>query len=230
MWYRNDLKRQAKECLKPQYWTAVGVSLIIAIIMAIIMAIASLSGISDMPYSNNTESCSIPVLLSVLEILLVVFLVNPLSVGLYKFFLIMSNRKAALGDVFQVFKEGYGQTVMAMFFMAIFIFLWSLLLIIPGIIKSYSYRMVPFIMAHNPEIGWRRAFQISKTTTQNEKFNIFVLDLSFILWYLLCAVTFGIAYIFFQPYLSATYAQLYFALRKKAINENICTEEELPAI
>ncbi|MBQ2067167.1 MAG: DUF975 family protein, partial [Clostridiales bacterium] len=106
--------------------------------------------------------------------------------------------------------------------------LWSLLFLIPGIIKSYSYFMVPYIAADNPELPSSRVFEISKQTMKGEKWNLFVLQLSFILWHLGCLITCGFGYLFLTPYLEATYAELYACLKTKAMREGIIAEGELP--
>ena len=112
--------------------------------------------------------------------------------------------------------------------MNIKIFLWGLLFIIPGIIKSYEYYMVPYILAENPGIDSRRAFELSKEMTRDEKFDIFLLALSFIGWYLLGAITCGIGILFLEPYYQATFAELYQVMREKAFRFNFCNESELP--
>ena len=95
------------------------------------------------------------------------------------------------------------------FFVGLFTALWSLLFVIPGIIKGYSYYMAMYILAENPEIGALEAINRSKAMMDGHKMELFVLNLSFIGWYLLCAVTFGIAGIWVIPYVSATTANFY---------------------
>lgn len=105
--------------------------------------------------------------------------------------------------------------------MNIYLLLWTLLFVIPGIMKSYEYRMVPYILSENPHIDLSDAIKISKEMTSNEKWEIFVLDLSFIGWYLLGALFFGLGGIFVTPYHEATVAKLYEYYR-----ENIPLEEQ----
>ena len=95
------------------------------------------------------------------------------------------------------------------------VFLWSLLFIIPGIIKSYEYCMIPYILAENPEIEMDRAFEISRKMTKGEKWKIFVLGLSFIGWYLLGLLCCCVGTIFVDPYSEATYAELYQVMRDR---------------
>ena len=91
----------------------------------------------------------------------------------------------------------------------------------------YAYRMVPYILADNPNIGHRRAIDLSNQMTMGEKFEIFVLDLSFLGWYLLGVLAFGIGVLFVQPYYDATNAELYFELRQQALDRGLTTAEEL---
>lgn len=97
--------------------------------------------------------------------------------------------------------------------MNLYIFLWFLLLIIPGIIKSYEYMFIPYLLAENPDMDIKEVFKKSKEMTNNQKGNMFVLDLSFIGWYFLGALII-IGAVFVAPYHEATRAQLYFELKE----------------
>ena len=95
-----------------------------------------------------------------------------------------------------------------------FLFLWTLLLIIPGIVKAYEYRMVPYILAEQPDINYSDAFSISKQMMDGQKMDTFILDLSFIGWTLLETITCGLTGIFWsQPYIDAVNGELYVWLR-----------------
>ena len=95
------------------------------------------------------------------------------------------------------------------FLVGLFTALWSLLLYVPGIIKAISYSQSMFILAENPDIGAREAIDRSKAMMEGHKMEYFVLMLSFIGWFLLCAITCGIAAIWAIPYISATMANFY---------------------
>ena len=99
--------------------------------------------------------------------------------------------------------------VKTMFIKSLFTFLWGLLLIIPGIIKWYSYRMVPYILAENPNIDSFEAIEISKGMTDGYKMDMFFLDLSFIGWFILGSMLFGIGNILVMPYYNGTHAEVY---------------------
>jgi uncharacterized membrane protein len=96
----------------------------------------------------------------------------------------------------------------------IFLILWSLLLIIPGIVKYYEYLMVPYLLAENPYLSREEAFAESKRMMDGEKWNAFVLDLSFLGWILLSELTAGLVGVFYvNPYVNGTHAALFEALR-----------------
>lgn len=144
-----------------------------------------------------------------------IFLLNPLKVGCYKWYLYNRKENPQVGVLGDAFKNNYFGTVEIMFCKELFIFLWSLLLVIPGIIKSYEYQMVPYIIAENPNISRREAFEMSKTMMDGEKWNSFVLDMSFILWYFasgMCCGILGILYVF--PYVQLTRVELYVKLKE----------------
>ena len=106
---------------------------------------------------------------------------------------------------FDRFKEGFLQS----FLRELYIFLWSFLLIIPGIVKSYAYAMTPFIMAENPDMSAKEAIEASKQLMHGHKDELFTLDLTFFGWGLLAALTLNIGYIFLNPYKNAAYAVFY---------------------
>lgn len=99
------------------------------------------------------------------------------------------------------------------FLVGLFTYLWSLLLIIPGIVKAYSYSMALFILAENKGKSALECINESKELTSGHKMDLFVLSLSFIGWFLLVSITFGIAYIWVGPYMQATFANAYATLK-----------------
>ena len=108
-----------------------------------------------------------------------------------------------------------------MFLRTLFVSLWSLLFIIPGIIKQYEYMMIPFLLAENPQMNRKEAFEKSRQMMKGNKWAAFVLDLSFIGWSLLGIITFGLVNIFFAgPYQYLTQSQLYFRLKEQQKEES----------
>ncbi len=141
---------------------------------------------------------------------------DPLIVGGKKYFLVArkgSNTKVSiLGEVFR--KEHWWNIVVIMFLRNIYNALWYLT-IIGGVIKTYEYRMIPYILAENPKIKRKEAFEISKKMMKGNKWKTFILDISFFGWYFLSILTFGILGILYvNPYNAATIAELYIELKK----------------
>ena len=164
----------------------------------------------------------------VIGTLLEIFVMNPIKVGGYNFFNRQREGTSKFTNIFGGFAHGhYKASIRNMFLKDLYEFLWSMLFVIPGIIKSYSYWMVPYITAANPNLSASRVFEISKKTMSGEKWRTFVLQLSFIGWELLAILTFGVGAYFLAPYQETTYAELYAVLRQKAIANGIATEAEL---
>ena len=149
-------------------------------------------------------------------ILIRIFVLAPFEVGGARFFLENSMQKAGLGTMLFGFQYGYyGKTVWTLFLKNLYIFLWSLLLLIPGIVKSYEYYMVPYLLADYPEISTEDAFRISREMMNGEKWNTFVLDLSFIGWKILSSISFGLVGFFYaNPSEYATDAELFLVLKQ----------------
>lgn len=157
------------------------------------------------------------------------FVSGPIVVGKNRYFMEHRGFGSRFERLFFSFKSGrYLNIVKIMFWRDIKVFLWSLLFVIPGIIKSYEYCMVPYILAENPQISCERAFELSKLMTRGEKWKIFVLDLSFIGWYFLGALCCCVGGIFVNPYYEATYAELYQVMREKAHGLGFSDFAELP--
>ena len=179
---------------------------------------------------SQLDEDDLPLILAIIggvvgAILLCVFLVelliiNPLVAGCKYFFARNSREKTMVGEVAGGFDRGYGRVVKGMFLKDLFLFFWTLLFIIPGIIKSFSYRMVPYILVDQPELTATQAIKRSKQMMKGNKWRAFVLDLSFILWYILSALTLGLLGLFFvHPYYEATNAELYQALKDAPVDD-----------
>ena len=142
------------------------------------------------------------------------FLFNPLEAGTARFFVRNLNDKAEIRELAYCYDHGYLNVVKTVFLRDLYIVLWGLLLIIPGIIKSYEYRMVNYILAENPEMNTKEVFAMSRDMMRGNKWRAFVLDLSFLGWHLLSLITIGLAGIFYVfPYRNMTNAALYEFLR-----------------
>ena len=147
---------------------------------------------------------------------------NPLIVGCYRFFLKNSWSNAELNELGAGFKDNWGNVILVMFLKNLFIALWTLLFIVPGIIKMYSYRLVPYILKEHPELSGTQAITLSRKMMNGHKADAFVLDLSFLGWILLSALTCGILHIFYVgPYIQATDAELYKAVTNAYAAQNV---------
>lgn len=147
-----------------------------------------------------------------------IFLINPFSVGGKRFMIKSVEDVAQVKEITYGFDHSYKNVVKVMFHRELRVFLWSLLLIVPGIIKMYEYYMVPYILSENPDMEYQAALQLSRDMMDGNKWKTFVLGLSFILWDILGAITFGIVEILYvQPYRSLTYAALYCQLRTTCV-------------
>ncbi|NIK77710.1 putative membrane protein [Paenibacillus castaneae] len=243
MWNRKELKRKAKEVLRTSYWKAFLVSIILAFVggggspPTFNFGSSGFSGTSGSSGADVDWGILAPFLAIAIIVIIVIFLFAlafriflcfPLEVGSMRYFKQASEHEADLNQLGYAFnKHRYLDIVKSMLWRAFLNFLWFLLLIIPGIVKSYAYSMVPFILADNPNIGYRRAVALSKQMTRGHKFRIFVLDLSFLGWILLGMLVFFVGVLFVMPYINATKAELYLTLRQDALKDGLTTEEEL---
>ena len=169
------------------------------------------------------------IIIGIIGFLVKLLIVYPIEIGKNNFFMGIRKEEKSLDSLICIYKSGYlKNTILTMFLKGLFQWLWSLLLIIPGIIKSYEYRMIPYILSENPSISRQRAFEISKDMMRGNKWNTFVLDLSFLGWEILSAITIGILGIFYvNPYVQGTNAELYAYLREDALNKGYASAEEL---
>lgn len=238
MWSREVLKERAKAVLKTNYWKSFLISLVIVIAGGDGHGGGSGGGGNNSVRSTIGETANQIVdsrsiiIIAIGAILIVIafriLLGYPLEVGGRRYFIRSSEYKDNSGCFGYAFDgRNYTGIIVSMLLMSIYSLLWTLLFIIPGIIKYYAYRMVPYILADNPNIGAKRAIEVSNEMTMGHKLDMFVLDLSFIGWYLLGALALGIGVIFVNPYVNATEAELYLVLRTNAIESGYCSYSEL---
>ncbi|MBQ6501833.1 MAG: DUF975 family protein [Mogibacterium sp.] len=154
---------------------------------------------------------------STVGLMVLALVLNPLHVGARKFFIQNASDPGTKVDGMNVgfaFGKNYRDIVFSMFGTQLINILWTLLLIVPGIYKAYCWRLVPFIIADEPDIPGKEARARSASMMNGSKWASFVLDLSFIGWKLVGALTFGIVNIVFtNPYEAATDTELYLTLK-----------------
>lgn len=236
MWTRAQIKTNAKAVMARNYWQMLGVSVVYVLIGGAINSSTISSSRLTLEFSENMSvQAMVMALIALLVALAFTFAFNafvacPLEVGKNRYF--MKNRlmPARFNDLFFAFGDArlyYMNVVKTQFLRILYEFLWSLLLVIPGIIKGYEYRMIPYILAENPSIDPKRAFALSKKMTDGEKWKMFVLDLSFYGWLLLGSLACCVGIYFVEPYIQATYAELYEAMRAKMYDMGETNEYEL---
>ena len=145
-------------------------------------------------------------------------LAGPLSVGVALVFLklVRGDNKIDVGDLFFSFSQRFGKDLLLGLMISIFTALWSMLFIIPGIIKSYAYSMAYFISLDNPDWDWRQCIDESNRITQGHKGELFVLDLSFIGWYFVGSLCLGVGALWVAPYHMTAKANYYEVLKSNA--------------
>lgn len=131
---------------------------------------------------------------------------------------VMRGGEMNIGGLFDGFND-FGRIVGTKLLQAIYTFLWTLLLVIPGIIKNYSYAMTDFILKDQPELANNAAIEKSMAMMDGNKMKLFLLDLSFIGWAILCLFTFGIGFLFLQPYVQSAHAAFYEDLKAQTVVE-----------
>lgn len=203
MWTRAELKGRAKAGLKQYYWYGV----------LMVLAQGAIAG------GASLVASVIPLVNFVAGPVVSLFVVNVLTVGFYNYFIqsTETGRNAGIDALFSGFKGNYMNVVATMFFKGLFQFLWSLLFVIPGIIKSYEYCMVPYLAAEFPDKDRKELFAMSKQMMDGNKFDTFILGLSFIGWILLGLLPCGLGLLFVIPYIQATMAELYLQLKEERL-------------
>ena len=150
-----------------------------------------------------------------------IIIVPAFDISLSMIFLnLAKGEDVSVGDAFKGFNIT-GKAVWLYIITIFFTFLWSLLFVIPGIIKAFSYSMAQYILADNPELTAREALSESKRIMDGRKLDLFILVLSFVLWYLLCLVTCGIAYIYVKTYFEATITNFYNEIKDRKIEAEV---------
>ncbi len=251
MWTRKLLKDNAKKSLKNYYWMALAVCVVSSMLGGSSDPTSGGSSGSGLS-SDTTEKLEqllesenagevIAILLGVFAAVIFIsifalaagfavyaFLGAPIEAGKCKFFIKAREGDVSFGHLFDNFGSGkYMSTVKTMFFRYLYTYLWSLLFVIPGIVKGLEYYLIPYLIAENPNLSKERAFEISKRTMYGEKWKLFVLELSFIGWELLGLLVCCVGVVFVVPYEQATFTEFYACMRAKMIAQGITTEEEL---
>ncbi len=191
---RVALKTKSKAQIKGKIGILFVITLVIGIVSSVASAVLSL----------------IPVVGSLLATIIVTPAFSLSMVRVY--LLVIKDQKPEVKDAFSGFDDFWSAFKVTLL-VGLFTFLWSLLFIIPGIVKSISYSMSMFILAENKGKSALECINESKQMTEGHKAELFVLGLSFIGWMLLGVITLGIAYIWVIPYMETTFANAYQSLK-----------------
>ena len=176
---RKQAKKLALDTLKNRWGEAIVVSLLYGIILS---ALSALLGVGGLLFGS---------------ILLIGYYTILIEASINKKFNIEKIVSGLNGDTL-------ANRIVLSVIKNLYIFLWSLLFIIPGIVKSYAYALAEFIAMENPEMSASDCLRLSQERMDGHKKELFLLDLSFIGWHILCMFTFGIGYLFIAPYMAQT--------------------------
>lgn len=214
MFDRAALKLKAKERLRGTWFPVPAVTTVI--LFAVTILLSSFS---------NKESDVMKLVGFVLELVVI----GAFSIAFAHFYLEYNKLQPGEKPKFNTFMDGFNlfvKGVLGYLWMFLWICLWTLCLIVPGIIKSLSYSMTMFILAENPNVSINKALLISSEITKGHKGDIFVIGLSFIGWFLLSALTCGILFIWVYPYIELTMTNTYQFLKEEALRTGSVTLED----
>ncbi|MGH0565320.1 DUF975 family protein [Bacillus tropicus] len=200
----SDLKGEALDSLEGKWGLAVGATLLISVLIMAFNFIIDFSFTQAFSWEDTKNSTIVDIITT--------FMVGPLTLGGYYLALhIIREKDARIGHIFRWFTEGskFIKSFLLYMVVNIYIFLWCLLFIIPGIIKSFSYAMTYFIINDHPEYSINQAITESRRMMDGHKMEYFILCLSFIGWFILSCITLGIGFLWLIPYFYTTSAAFY---------------------
>ncbi len=242
---KNDslLKEEARYGFKQRYWLFV----IIALVVTLMTRFSS--GLSDafstlltiiksglkMPTSPKEIADLISIFINkytILRIASEIAIIGPLLITVKGIYTRLMKGKLGedegIGTFFKDIFDNYARKLGAYWWEKLWTILWTLLLIIPGIIKEYSYAMTSYLIAEYDGMSPRKAMMLSMRMMDGHKWDLFDLQLSFIGWYILNALTLGVLGIFYiEPYTNAAYANFYLEVKRVSIENGVISEEEL---
>ena len=218
MQLNSELRAQARERLEGQWGTFVLMTFLMLVIQTILQIPGYIGSLLEVLSPENVlASLSFSNISNILSLLAL-----PLSWGL-TVSLLRNHREESvdLENLFDGFRGGrYTRVFCALFLVRLFTILWTLLLIIPGIMKAFSYALTPYILLDEPELTARQAITRSCEIMQGRRWKLFCLQLSFIGWGILSLLTFGIGILWLVPYMNASVAAFYEDARAEYEAEN----------
>ena len=221
-----ELRIKAWESLKGKYWMAFAVVLVMSFLASIGNSLVSTSqnmldivNMVDPSEMDSTMQLGAGVIsgaslvMSLIGFLFCLFVGNAVEVGRCNYFIKNTDSKPSFKDAFSGFKVKYGRNIGTLLLVGIKNVLWTCLFIIPGIIKSFEYAIIPYILADDAEISSKDAFKKAKQMMKGNKWRLFKLEFSFVGWFVLCVLTLGIGTLFLIPYVNAAVAEFYVELK-----------------
>lgn len=202
-----EYKNAALDRLRGNWTPAVLATLIYVLIACVIVGIMEFPALSPAWQSNMGMLCGASGGAMLLEILII----YPLVVGFSNAIRLLYERRDynVTRNMKEIALSNYGHKLAGMFLYGLKIFLWTLLLFIPGLVMCFAYAMTPYILEEHPEIGAWDASTRSREMMKGHKFDLFYLYLSFIGWFILAMLTMGIGFLWLSPYVEAAKAAFY---------------------
>lgn len=216
---RIRIKENGKLHYQNNKWQNVLVILINTLIVGGVQVVVNLSG----------DDWVLAMFMSLVSIAVSLLVVNIITMGTMTWFhRAIKTEGLKMEEMFWPFKEDYGGNVLMMFLISLYTALWSMLFVVPGIVKGYSYSLAMYIKSENPNIPASKAIELSTRMTNGHKMDLFVLDMSFIGWAILSAFTLNILGILYvMPYQYAAKAFAYEEIKEEALANQIVSEAEL---
>lgn len=240
MFIRSELKEKAKLNIHKNIWLCIGVTLVFTLLTSGLFGVEydvetseaffrmglGSSGNISLDFIHFAIPTTVVTAVTLISLAFGFFVINPLIVGHKRFYLENRIENSYFESLFFAFnKNDYLNIVKVMLLKDLYGTLWTLCFIIPGLIKNYEYQMIPYLLAENPTLDSDVAFAMTKEMTNGYKMDLFILDLSFILWELFAVITCGIGQLYVNAYVAATGVEAYIFLKETAYGEEIIDVE-----
>ena len=223
---REQLKNMAKEQIKGKTLTLFGIVLVGLIICLVALYIPMFVAI--ITFVIGGAASILGVLLYIVGFVAYIGALGCFSISMVTMYLNLTKGIQPQFSDLKIGLKNYKSNIILLLLTFLYTLLWMLLFYVPGIIKAISYSMAPYILAENPDMKPSDAIKESMLITNGRKWEIFVLELSFIGWILLSCVTCNLSMIYVMPYMQATYANYYNSIKRNiAITENTDNSENV---
>ena len=205
-----DYKNAALGTLRGN-WAPAVVCAIVYVLIAVVISMFQPSVATDDSVTGTQGT------MSLVYMLLYIFVMLPISLGMYQTFNVLYTEgdNKLTSNMFKLAFGAYGRNLAGMLLMSVFTLLWTLLFIVPGVIKAIAYSMTPYILKDYPELSPNQAINLSQKMMKGHKFDFFYLVLSFLGWALLCILTLGIGTLWLSPYVYTSFAAFYEDVKKE---------------